>query len=199
MENQNKNSLLGLNQVEDPAKNVVGSMAPLVIKEPTKTNIEAPELLKIESSQIMSAPPELLKPLEYSPAVTPVNTNLQVTQKTSQITAPETIKIQSPEPTKMPEIQLSAENKPTANALEAKNKELADLKNKTEEMSSRKNSMKTIEMLKPAFANVEQALKFTASLNQKRDFDDQHFTVPTTQSLFNMTANQISNFPAWRK
>lgn len=199
MENQNKNSLLGLDQMEDATKNVAGSMAPLVIKEPVKTNIEAPELLKIESRPVISAPPELLKPVDYSSAVAPVSTNFQVSRETPSIAAPETIKIQSPEPIKAPEIQLSAENKPIANALEAKNKELTDLKNKTEEMSNKKISMKTIEMLKPAFDNVEQALKFTASLTQQRDFDDQHFTVPTTQSLFNMTANQISNFPAWRK
>jgi len=198
MENQNKNSLLGLNQIEDTTKNVVGSMSPLTIKEPVKTNIEAPELLKIESSPFITAPPELMKPINYS-AVVPASTNFQINQKAPPIAAPETIKIESPEAAKPPEPQLSAENKTIANALEAKNKELTDLNNKTDEMANKKISMKTIEMLKPAFDNIEQALKFTASLSQNRDFDDPHYTVPTTQSLFNMTANQISSFPAWRK
>lgn len=199
MENENKKSLLGLDQIQNIAKEVVGYMTPLMIKEPTKSNIEAPELLKIQPTSVSASVSEQFKPVEPSNKVVPVTTNIQVDKKFEEMVSPETLKIESPQKAQMPEVQLVAENNSTTKNIEQKTKEISDIENKMEQMSSKNISMKTIEMLKPAFDNVEKALKFTASLNQKRDFDDSHYTVPTTQSLFNLTANQISNFPAWRK
>lgn len=61
-----------------------------------------------------------------------------------------------------------------------------------------KHMDKMLEALKPAFDSVQKSISFVGKMNQKRDFDDQHYTVPTTQSLFSLTANQIGSTPFWR-
>ena len=211
MENQNKNSLLGVNEKTRSTNDLAGSVVPLQINEKTKTVIEAPEILRINSVQNNIYAPETLKVNSvqnniYTPETLKVesnkvesNTKIQESAKPMQPDAPSVMSVTTSNQIKTPEIQSNLNNRTSASQLEQKNKDLLSLQNKVNQTSEKNVSMKTIEMLQPAFQNIENALKFTASLNQKRDFDDSHYTIPTTQSLFTLTANQISNMPSWRK
>jgi len=68
-------------------------------------------------------------------------------------------------------------------------------KSKEEQMSRQ-----TINKLQPAFQRIEEILSYQGQLNKaKMDFNSEHYTVAATQSLFNLTANQIGNMPTWRQ
>lgn len=67
-------------------------------------------------------------------------------------------------------------------------------KSKEEQMSRQ-----TINKLQPAFQRIEEILSYQGQLNKaKMDFNSEHYTVAASQSLFNLTANQIGNMPTWR-
>ena len=68
-------------------------------------------------------------------------------------------------------------------------------KSKEEQMSRQ-----TINKLQPAFQRIEEILSYQGQLNKaKMDFNSEHYTVAASQSLFNLTANQIGNMPTWRQ
>jgi hypothetical protein len=68
-------------------------------------------------------------------------------------------------------------------------------KSKEEQMSRQ-----TINKLQPAFQRIEEILSYQGQLNKaKMDFNNEHYTVAASQSLFNLTANQIGNMPTWRQ
>jgi len=71
---------------------------------------------------------------------------------------------------------------------------------KIDSEKTNKQMQKSLIALKPAFQNIQEALQFQASLMRKdRDYDSQHYTVAQSQSLFNLTSNQITNMPPWRQ
>lgn len=83
-------------------------------------------------------------------------------------------------------------------ALQQKENSIAMATSQIESLKNKNQSKQTLMALQPAFANIEKVLKFQAENNIKRDYDEQHYTVAQTQSLFNLTANQISGMPYWR-
>lgn len=87
---------------------------------------------------------------------------------------------------------------PQAPKIEQSEEGLKKLQQQAEKYSKEKVSMDTLKKLVPAFESVQKSINFVAKINEKRDFDDQHYTVPATQSLFSLTANQISGMPFWR-
>ena len=87
---------------------------------------------------------------------------------------------------------------PQAPKIEQSEEGLKKLQQQAEKYSKQKVSMDTLKKLVPAFESVQKSINFVAKINEKRDFDDQHYTVPATQSLFSLTANQISGMPFWR-
>jgi hypothetical protein len=87
---------------------------------------------------------------------------------------------------------------PQAPKIEKSEEGLKKLQQQAEKYSKQKVSMDTLKKLVPAFESVQKSINFVAKVNEKKDFDDQHYTVPATQSLFSLTANQISGMPFWR-
>lgn len=68
-------------------------------------------------------------------------------------------------------------------------------KSKEEQMSRQ-----TINKLQPAFQRIEEILSYQGQMNKaKMDYNSEHYTVAPSQSLFNLTANQIGNMPTWRQ
>ena len=86
----------------------------------------------------------------------------------------------------------------TATTLKSKELDLQKLQSEIKKATHKNISLDTLKKFAPAFETVQKSIQFVAKLNEKRDYDDQHYTVPTTQSLFSLTANQIANMPIWR-
>ena len=92
----------------------------------------------------------------------------------------------------------SAPTTPPSTALKSKELDLQKLQEEIKKATHKNISMDTLKKFAPAFETVQKSISFVAKLNEKRDYDDQHYTVPTSQSLFALTANQIANMPIWR-
>lgn len=204
MENSNKNSILGLDN--NPAETINVSATPMKteVSENKAPKLEAPELLRIPTSVEAVQAPSIMESKPISPEISPViaptlttNFNANAAKNSSNVVVDTNAQTKI-NPPKAPSLQENP-NKLNGAALTEKNNQLSKLQNQVEKATDKKISMKTIEMLEPAFKQIESSLKFTASMNKKRDFDDPHYTVPTTQSLFNLTANQITGTPHWRK
>jgi hypothetical protein len=158
--------------------------------------------------------PERPKPLKINSAV-PITKNFTELQSSSKnyslpnISVQQTNAMQSMQQSAIqsipqmanaipPEIQKS-QMPSQADVLKFNEQQSKELKKKFEEQLKNKESAKIFTALQPAFQNIESALKFQAQMMKKdKDFDTPHYTVPLTQSQFNLTANQITNMPSWR-
>jgi hypothetical protein len=158
--------------------------------------------------------PERPKPLKINSAV-PITKNFTELQSSSKnyslpnISVQQTNAMQSMQQSAIqsipqmanaipPEIQKS-QMPSQADVLKFNEQQSKELKKKFEEQLKNKERAKIFTALQPAFQNIESALKFQAQMMKKdKDFDTPHYTVPLTQSQFNLTANQITNMPSWR-
>ncbi len=114
----------------------------------------------------------------------------------------ELLKALIPTPPTAPLIQSSTQ-KSTSNLSSAdniKNNEimLNQMDKKIKEMTGKKLQKETLMMFKPAFENIAATVNRSNQSKGEKDFDSQHITVTNTQSLFNLTANQISGLPYYR-
>lgn len=69
---------------------------------------------------------------------------------------------------------------------------------KKEEIKQKNMASESYMALKPAFENIQNVLDFQRENSKTKDYDDQHYTVPQSQSLFDKTVNQLTDIPFWR-
>lgn len=69
---------------------------------------------------------------------------------------------------------------------------------KNQENSEKEAAARNFLSIKAGFESVQKVLDYQRENSNKPDYDDQHYTVPENQSLFNLTVNQISGIPHWR-
>lgn len=90
----------------------------------------------------------------------------------------------------------------TTNKLSENEKKLKliqeQVETKKEEIKQKNMASESYMALKPAFENIQNVLDFQRENSKSRDYDDQHYTVPQTQSLFDKTVNQLTDLPYWR-
>jgi hypothetical protein len=90
----------------------------------------------------------------------------------------------------------------TVNQLSRNEQKLKEIESKvaekTEEINQKNMATQSYAALKPAFESIQSVLDYQRENTKQRDFNDQHYTVAETQSLFDMTANQIGGMPYWR-
>jgi uncharacterized protein with von Willebrand factor type A (vWA) domain len=90
----------------------------------------------------------------------------------------------------------------TVNQLSANEQKLKAIENrvveKTQEIHQKNMAEQSYMALKPAFESIQNVLDYQRDNTKQRDFNDQHYTVSESQSLFDMTANQIGGMPYWR-
>lgn len=86
-----------------------------------------------------------------------------------------------------------------ANVIKYSEDQIKNLQKELEKTKAQKMSAKSLASLKPVFANIESVLQYQGkAMKKERDYDTPQYNVPLTQSLFNATANQITNMPSWR-
>jgi len=200
----NKDSMLGNKRpVPDASPNASARMGGLSVA-PT-SRIESPKPQEVKLMQLL---PQLAKKPENQSQPTVGVLPKLLTQETPKFTemlkpdisasveakvSPMNVKI-APQENIQPEAITIAES-----ILQKENiKKALDTniqKSKEEQMSRQ-----TINKLQPAFQRIEEILSYQGQLNKaKMDFNSEHYTVAATQSLFNLTANQIGNMPTWRQ
>jgi|688.fasta_scaffold24738_2 hypothetical protein len=200
----NKDSMLGNKRpVPDASPNASARMGGLSVA-PT-SRIESPKPQEVKLMQLL---PQLAKKPENQSQPTVGVLPKLLTQETPKFTemlkpdisasveakvSPMNVKI-APQENIQPEAITIAES-----ILQKENiKKALDTniqKSKEEQMSRQ-----TINKLQPAFQRIEEILSYQGQLNKaKMDFNSEHYTVAASQSLFNLTANQIGNMPTWRQ
>ena len=178
-------------KIKEPKNNPQNKQQMLSVESPQKTNKEKiviQELLKSSSL------------LEKTNTFTPDKKNLNLTkQDVMQTVMPATMVNQPNLGTNIPKYD---PNKMAAVMTNIQQNEqiLKIIDAKIDSEKTNKQMQKSLIALKPAFQNIQEALQFQASLMRKdRDYDSQHYTVAQSQSLFNLTSNQITNMPPWRQ
>jgi hypothetical protein len=193
-----KSNLVGSSPVTSPVTEPTAAQSGSVVIVP-------PEPIKPEVLPVTAAPSEPVKP-EVPPVTAapsePVKPDTTATKPDTNKPKPQKPTIQATTNTtdNLPSIESMLRNsvsQPTV--LENKENSIKILTAEIEKLKNQNQSMSVLRILQPAFQNIQQVLEFQGKeLNNNRDFDSQHYTVPLAQSLFNLTANQITGLPSWR-
>jgi hypothetical protein len=114
----------------------------------------------------------------------------------------ELIKALIPKAPTAPMIQAETKklNAKSSTADNIKNNEamLDEMDKKIKQMTGKKLQRDTLKMLQPAFENIATTVNQSNKDKGPKDYDSEHITVQNSQSLFTMTANQISGTPSYR-
>ena len=199
---KNKKEMLGLSDTTKTRRGSFNTVeGGLRVKVPTYAPSEPKASVKIENLlKSVAAPTQLMQSPQMAGMSLPKVQSVASPAPSSQPQTMGTLPSYS-SAIPMPAVQKNTQSVLPSQADVLRNTE-AEIKRLNAEMQKKvqqKTSEKTLALLKPAFQNIESALKFQAKLNQKdKDFDSQQYNVPLSQSLFNLSANQISNMPSWR-
>lgn len=204
-------------QAPTNAPQTISSTSPVLPPTMDSGEVIAPPPPPLLAADNSLTPPYLLQQDNSEPNVAPMPATPQIPTKqsansSSKVTAEPIIKFQteSNTGTKVRAFKNQEQNLPKpltaketvqqsiASSLQQKENSIAMAASQLESLKTKNQSKQTLMALQPAFANIEKVLKFQAENNIKRDYDEQHYTVAQTQSLFNLTANQISGMPYWR-
>ena len=89
---------------------------------------------------------------------------------------------------------------PVGSAIQQNEQLLKEILKRGNNTAQQNEINKAIQSLQPIFANIGDVLSFQSKeMKDNKDFYNQHYTVSPTQSVFNMTANQIMEMPSWRR
>lgn len=200
---KNKDSMLGNKRpVPDASPNASARMGGLSVAPTSK--IKSPKPQEVKLMQLL---PQLTKNIESQSQPTIGVLPKVLTQETPKFTemlkpdisasieakvSPLNVKI-APQENIQPEAITIAES-----ILQKENVKKA-LDTNIQKSKEEQMSRQTINKLQPAFQRIEEILSYQGQLNKaKMDFNSEHYTVAASQSLFNLTANQIGNMPTWR-
>jgi len=187
------------NKTEDTNNNSVTSSAPILLQsneEYDKNNIvqgipSAPPLLQSneEYDKNQKTPYFLERPLDSGQTQSPTEFNFDNIETEEDINI--TQKFKSAKSMNSIAQKLTKEQQ-TLKDLEEK------VAQKNQENSEKEAAARNFLSIKAGFESVQKVLDYQRENSNKPDYDDQHYTVPENQSLFNLTVNQISSIPHWR-
>lgn len=165
--------------VKPPSPPQIPATTTSVAAKPVTTTIEQPKIQGKSTDPLQFA--NLLKQIQNNFQ----NTQISGMQNMSAVTQLQTI---------------SSAVTPMGSGLQQNEQLLKQILQKSNNASQQAEINKSLQSLQPIFANIGDVLSFQAKeLQENKDFYNQHYTVSPTQSAFNMTANQISDMPSWRK
>jgi hypothetical protein len=183
--------------IQQSSVSAVPSPPPLLAKPTEDESLAPPPLLEKPAEDESMAPPPLLDRAEeeknYKPSVKVESLNfMQQAFKESETdnnVISQKVKVAS----SMSEtVSQLSRNEQKLKAIESRVAE------KTEEINQKNMATQSYAALKPAFESIQSVLDYQRENTKQRDFNDQHYTVAESQSLFDMTANQIGGMPYWR-
>ena len=207
----NKNSLLGY-EANKPQDDLNVSAPKLKLQNIESSKPKKPEVIKygdvsvslknltkiqeLQQRASSSKPPEILSSLKENKSK--MLPTIQASQKMTASSMPSIQASQKITASSMPSIQQSNAIPSQVDVIKNTENKIKDLKQKMEEKLKKKEGTNTLKALTPVFQNIESVLKFQGQMNRKdKDYDSEHYTTPLTQSLFNLTANQIGGMPSW--
>lgn len=170
----------------EPSVNAVPLPPPLLQKPEEEKPEEIPYLLKRPEPDTTAVPtiPRLKEDNKEQPATANVFGETQPDRVVGQ-----KVKVAS--------TLTETTSKLSENEQKLKNiQEQVDLKK--EEIKQKNMASESYLALKPAFENIQNVLDFQRENAKTRDYDDQHYTVPGSQSFFDKTVNQLTDLPYWR-
>lgn len=183
--------------IQQSSVSAVPSPPPLLAKPTEDESLAPPPLLEKPAEDESMTPPPLLDRAEeeknYKPSVKVESLNfMQQAFKESETdnnVISQKVKVAS----SMSEtVSQLSRNEQKLKAIESRVAE------KTEEINQKNMATQSYAALKPAFESIQSVLDYQRENTKQRDFNDQHYTVAESQSLFDMTANQIGGMPYWR-
>jgi hypothetical protein len=169
--------------IQQSSVSAVPAPPPLLAKPTEEESLSPPDLLARPEEENNYKPPVKAEPLNF----------MQQAFKESEIdnnVVSQKVKVAS----SMSEtVNQLSRNEQKLKAIESRVAE------KTEEINQKNMATQSYAALKPAFESIQNVLDYQRENTKQRDFNDQHYTVAETQSLFDMTANQIGGMPYWRR
>jgi hypothetical protein len=202
---KNKKAMLGTDSKESAMDKIKLSAAPTsptlpAAPQPTNTGpsvLSSPKLLN-------PTVPSVFKPSVFVPqaAMPQAETIEKLKTDKNRPKGVDLIKALVPKAPTAPMIQADTTkfNSKTSTADNIKNNEamLDEMDKKIKEMTGKKLQKDTLKMLQPAFTNIAATVNQSNKDRGSKDYDSEHITVQNSQSLFTMTANQISGTPSYR-
>jgi hypothetical protein len=216
---KNKKAMLGTDSKESAMNKIKLSAAPTTPILPTATQpintipslLNAPKLLNTKNPSILSSQkllnptaPAAFKPSAIMPqaAIPQAETIEKLKADKNRPKGVELIKALIPKAPTAPMIQAQTTklNAKSSTADNIKNNEamLDEMDKKIKQMTGKKLQKDTLKMLQPAFENIASTVNQSNKDTGSKDYDSEHITVHNSQSLFNLTANQISGTPSYR-
>jgi hypothetical protein len=216
---KNKKAMLGTDSKEsamDKIKLSAAPNSPTLPVAPQSTNtgpsvLSSPKLLNTKNPSILSSEkllnptvPPVFKPAVFVPqaAMPQAETIEKLKTDKNRPKGVDLIKALVPKAPTAPMIQADTTkfNSKTSTADNIKNNEamLDEMDKKIKEMTGKKLQKDTLKMLQPAFTNIAATVNQSNKDKGSKDYDSEHITVQNSQSLFTMTANQISGTPSYR-
>ena len=216
---KNKKAMLGTDSKEsamDKIKLSAPPTTPTLPATPQTTNtipslLNAPKLLNTKNPAILSSQkllnptaPAAFKPSAIVPqaAIPQAETIEKLKVDKNRPKGVELIKALIPKAPTAPMIQAETRklNAKSSTADNIKNNEamLDEMDKKIKQMTGKKLQKDTLKMLQPAFENIASTVTQSNKDKGSKDYDSEHVTIQNSQSLFNLTANQISGTPSYR-
>lgn len=202
---KNKKAMLGTDSKEsamDKIKLSAPPTAPILPVTPQPTNT-IPSLLSAPKLLNPTVPP-VFKPSAIVPqaAMPQAETIEKLKVDKNRPKGVELIKALIPKAPTAPMIQAETKklNAKSSTADNIKNNEamLDEMDKKIKQMTGKKLQKDTLKMLQPAFENIASTVNQSYKDRGSKDYDSEHITVHNSQSLFTLTANQISGTPSYR-
>ncbi len=201
---KNKDSMLGI-------KSPASTPTPSTFAKPAAMSVVTPSRPPAPKTQEMKIT-ELLPKIANQPDVQ----KMDPMRDLPKIKTQETLKsFNTPEPAEpqevsamsspmsvipTPSIQQSEKSLSVVESLMQKQNIKKELDENVQRLKEDQMSKKTLMKLQPAFQKIDEVLSYQGQMNKsKMDFNTEHYTVVPSQSLFNLTANQIGNMPSWRQ
>ena len=216
---KNKKAMLGTDSKDsamDKIKLSAPPTTPTLPATPQPTNtipslLNAPKLLNTKNPEILSSQkllnptaPAAFKPSAIVPqaAIPQAETIEKLKVDKNRPKGVELIKALIPKAPTAPMIQaetrkLNAKS-PTADNIKNNEAMLDEMDKKIKQMTGKKLQKDTLKMLQPAFENIASTVNQSNKDTGSKDYDSEHVTIQNSQSLFNLTANQISGTPSYR-
>lgn len=216
---KNKKAMLGTDSKEsamDKIKLSAPPTAPILSITPQPTNtgpsvLSSPKLLNTKNPSILSSEkllnptvPPVFKPAVFVPqaAIPQAETIEKLKVDKNRPKGVELIKALIPKAPTAPVIQAETKklNAKSSTADNIKNNEamLDEMDKKIKQMTGKKLQKDTLKMLQPAFENIASTVNQSYKDRGSKDYDSEHITVHNSQSLFTLSANQISGTPSYR-
>ena len=182
--------------------NAVQMPPPLLQKSEEPAKEEVPFLLKRTEEPAKEEVPFLLKRPEPDTTAVPTIPRLKEENKPSPENTTNVFGEMDSNNIVSQKIKVASTLTETTNKLSENEKKLKliqeQVETKKEEIKQKNMASESYMALKPAFENIQNVLDFQRENSKSRDYDDQHYTVPQTQSLFDKTVNQLTDLPYWR-